>query len=130
MLPLRYAYVWLSIGIGLLAVVLALALVPTSRIGAVLLMSDKTAHFLAFFFLMLWFCGVFRLRLTPWVALGLACFGLLIEYLQSLLPYRYAEWADAAYDFGGIGLAWIAAAIGLRHWTAFVEARLLPKKKK
>ena len=128
MLPLRYGYVWLSIGVGLLALVLALALVPTSRISAVLLFSDKTAHLIAFFFLMLWFCGIFRLRLTPWVALGLLCFGLLIEYLQGLLPYRYAEWADAAYDLGGIGLGWVMAAIGLRHWTAFIEAKLFPAR--
>lgn len=128
MLPLRYAYVWLSLGIAFLLAILALALVPTGRIGAALLLTDKTAHFWAFFFLMLWFCGVYRLRLTPFVAIGLLCFGLFIEYLQSLLPYRMAEWADAAYDLGGILAAWAAALVGLRHWTAFIESRLLTRK--
>lgn len=128
MLPLRYAYVWLSIGVGMLIAVLALALVPMNRVGAVMLFSDKTAHFIAFFFLMLWFCGVYRLGRTPWIALGLMGFGVLIEYLQSLTPYRSAELADAAYDLGGIITAWVFAFAGLRHWAGFIERRLLPEK--
>ena len=128
MLPLRYAYFWLSIGIVFLITILVLALVPASRVSAIVIFSDKVSHFVSFFFLMLWFSGVFRLRLTPWVALGLLCFGLLIEYLQSLLPYRAAEMADAASDLGGILTGWLLAVAGLRHWTAFFEARWLTRK--
>lgn len=128
MLPLRYAYFWLSVGIALLVTVLVLAVAPTGRISAVMFLNDKTAHFCAFLLLMLWFCGVYRLRLTPWVALGLLCFGLLIEYLQSLVPYRFAEWADAAYDLGGILAGWFLAILGVRHWATFLEARLFKQK--
>ncbi len=85
---------------------------------------DKVAHFLAFFILMIWFSGVFRVRLTPWVALGLLGFGILIEIIQSRLPYRSAELADVMFNAGGILLAWGLAAAGIGRWMIFIESQL------
>ena len=85
---------------------------------------DKVAHFLAFFILMIWFSGVFRVRLTPWVALGLLGFGILIEIIQSRLPYRSAELADVMFNAGGILLAWGLAAAGIGRWMTFLESQL------
>ncbi len=53
-------------------------------------------------------------------------FGILIELLQSQIPYRTAEFADAAFDTGGILLGWFLAGIGLSRWTAWLE-NLLPE---
>ena len=100
--------------------VLALALLPGGATPSIA--SDKTLHFLTFSCLMIWFSGVFRFRLTPWVALGLLAFGVLIELLQSQLSYRSAELADALSDAGGILMGWALAAAGLRFWTARIEA--------
>ena len=66
---------------------------------------------------MTWFGGVFRTRRVRWVALALLFYGILIELLQSRLPYRQAEAADVESDLCGILLGWILVAIGLRHWT-------------
>jgi len=123
--PLRYPYIWLGIGLLIMAVVLGLSLAPTARMAAIMIVSDKTAHFFAFAAMMLWFCGVFRLPLTPWVGLGLVLFGLLIEGLQSLLPYRMAEFGDMLADVLGISFGWFVAWLGLRHWPRWVES-LLP----
>jgi VanZ family protein len=89
------------------------------------LLSDKLSHFIAFAALMAWFGGVFRLPVTPWVALGLLAFGVLIELLQGMLPYRTAEMRDVLADLLGIAVGWAAALAGLRHWTRWAEA-LLP----
>jgi hypothetical protein len=124
MLPLRFPYLWLVGGLFAMAVVLVLALVPTGRLTAISFLSDKTSHFIAFAVLMTWFCGVFRLPMTPLAALGLLGFGLLIEMLQSMLPYRSSEVRDVYADLLGIGAGWLLALAGMRHWTRWVEARL------
>ena len=125
MLPLRFPYVWLVGGLLVMALVLALALTPASRLTTISFLSDKAAHFLAFAAMMTWFCGVFRLPMTPWVGIGLLAFGVLIEWLQGMLPYRYADMRDVYADVLGIVAGWTLAIAGLRHWTRWVEA-LLP----
>lgn len=124
MLPLRYPRTWLGLGLLIMVLVLVATLTPNARPMALSFLSDKASHFLAFMLLMLWFCGVFRLPLTPLVALGLLAFGVLIEVLQSQLPYRSAEVADALYDVGGIAAGWLLAVVGARRWTQVVEAWL------
>jgi VanZ family protein len=124
MLPLRFPRTWLAIGLLIMGLVLTLTLIPAGRMTTVAFLSDKAAHFLSFMILMLWFCGVFRLPFTPLVALGLLAFGILIELLQSRLPYRSAEVADALYDLGGIGAGWLLAVLGGRRWTQLVEGML------
>ncbi len=127
MLPLRFPYQWLFGGVFAMAVVLGLALAPAGRMTAVWFLSDKVAHFLAFAALMTWFCGVFRLPLTPIVALGLLAFGGVIEFLQGMVPYRSAEFADLQADGTGILAGWVLAIVGLRHWTRWLESLLPPR---
>ena len=124
MFPLRFPRIWFGAGLLLMAGVLALTLLPAGRVTALGFLSDKAAHFLAFMFLMVWFCGVFRLPFTPLVALGLLAFGILIELLQSRLPYRSAEIADALFDAGGIAAGWLLAVVGASRWTQLVESWL------
>ena len=123
MRPLRFGYWWLGGGIVLVAYVLYLTLAPGVR-GPVYV-DDKLAHFLAFAALMSWFCGVFRPRVFPLVALLLVGLGVGIEMLQAQLTYRTAEVADAMFDFGGILLAWVLAVVGLGRWAELIESRVL-----
>jgi hypothetical protein len=125
MKPLRFTYAWLAGGIVLMILVLDSTLLPGAGRG--MWLNDKWAHFLAFFILMTWFSGVFRGRVAPWVALGLLGFGILIEIIQSRLPYRSAELADVWFDAGGILFAWGLAAAGIGRWTMFLESRLPAK---
>ena len=129
LLPLRFPRFWLLGGISIMALVLLLTLAPLGRVAAISFLNDKQAHFIAFAVLMLWFCGVFRLPFTPLVALGLVAFGGLIEWLQSHLPYRSAEFADLLFDGGGILAGWALALVGLRQWTAWCEATLSARRK-
>jgi VanZ family protein len=61
---------------------------------------DKLVHFGAFFVLALTFHRAFPLPF--WLALIiLTSYGLAIEYIQGLLPYRSASWGDLVADAAG-----------------------------
>jgi len=122
---LRYRYLWLFGGLCLVGVVLYTTLMPASKLP-VLLVNDKAAHGIAFMAMMIWFCGVFKMRFSPLLAIALVCLGILIELVQQQLTYRSAELADSLADFAGIGLGWALAAAGLQHWAAVLESLLVP----
>ena len=123
MLPLRYRWFWLAAGLATLAVILVLALLPLPAPIPVA-DGDKIAHFLAFAWLALWFLGIFEPRLSLAVAVALTGYGVLMELLQSLTPYRSADVYDVVSDVAGIGAGWLLASAGLRRWCGRVEELL------
>lgn len=66
---------------------------------------DKTNHLFGFFTLALLGLPAYPSRRLQ-VVIGLLLFGGLIELLQSLTPYRFAEWADWLADGLGIGVGY------------------------
>ena len=109
----------------MLVAVLYFALAPSPAL--MFFKSDKAGHLTAFTVLMLWFGGIFRLRMSPFVALGLLAFGIMIELLQNRLDYRSAEIADAVFDCGGILIGWALVATAIGRWAGAVES-WLPRK--
>ena len=77
---------------------------------------DKGNHLLAF--AVLAFLGCWALH-GRWliVAIGLLSYGVLIEVLQSLTGYRYAEWADLLAD--GLGILVGLGVFGLQAWLHY-----------
>jgi VanZ family protein len=75
-------------------------------------MQDKVAH-AAIYALLLFFCAhAYSNRFPLWLlALVLACFGLSMEFAQSLTTYRQAEGWDMLANSTGILLVWL-----LMHW--------------
>ena len=73
---------------------------------------DKANHALAFAVLAWLGCSAWPGRTTR-VLCGLLAFGVLIEGLQSLTPYRVAEWADLLADVLGLALGWGAWAVSV-----------------
>jgi VanZ family protein len=123
MLPLRYRWWWLGAGVAALVIILALALAPlTTRLP--IIQGDKVAHALAFMLLTIWFSGVFAPRVAPQLTAALLGYGVLIEILQSFMPYRSADPYDVLSDLVGISAGWLLASVGLRHWCGRVEALL------
>jgi VanZ family protein len=108
---------------ALLLLIMALAMTPLP--GAPPVMGgDKIAHLATFAFLTVWFLGIFEMRAAPRVAAGLIAYGILMELLQSLTPYRYADPYDVLSDAIGIGAGWLLAYAGLHRWCRRVEAWL------
>ena len=108
-IPLR---MWRLAFLLCLTGVLVLSLVPATP-DALTTGWDKTNHLLGFAVL-----GVLGLRSYPGrtvtVLVGLLAYGGLIEVLQSLTPYRLAEWADLLADALGLAVGAVLARLFTR----------------
>lgn len=91
---------WFGLAFALLLVVAVLSLAPaTPNVGG----SDKLGHFLAYAALSIAFSVIIRQRKSLWwVLFGLIAFGILMEYLQGLTGYRYADPEDALANSIGV----------------------------
>ena len=85
------------------AIVLVLSLLPPDEIPSA--GWDKANHLLAFSVLAVLGIRSYPAFIVP-VLIGLTLYGGLIEILQALTPYRYAEWFDLLADIAGILLGW------------------------
>ncbi|HSX58596.1 MAG TPA: VanZ family protein [Tahibacter sp.] len=118
--PLRYARLWRIGGHALLLLALAAALLPAPQGLGRIDYGDKLLHAGAFAFLMLWYAQVYagrRERLR--CACGLIGFGLTIELLQALVPYRAADIWDLVADGAGVMLGLLLA----RTWLGSLLSR-------
>jgi VanZ family protein len=113
---------WFGLAYALLLVVAVLSLAPaTPNIGG----SDKLGHFLAYAMLSMTFSIIIRQRLSLWwVLFGLIAFGVLIEYLQGLTGYRYADPEDALADSIGVVFGLLFHFSPLRRVLLKVDAYL------
>jgi len=122
--PIPYARFWRNAGHVLLLLALAAALLPApSGIGRVAF-GDKLLHASAFAFLMLWYAQIYAdARDRRHLALGLFAFGLGIELLQSLVPYRSADIWDLVADSVGVVLGALLACTRLGSLFSRFETR-------
>jgi VanZ family protein len=99
--------------VAALAGALALALWPLDSPPPLHTGWDKTDHLLGFVVL-----GLLGQAAWPgrrvWVLGGLLAFGVLIELLQGLTGYRFADSKDVLADWLGVGLAALAWSIATR----------------
>jgi VanZ family protein len=103
-------------------VVAVLSLAPTTpNVGD----SDKLGHFLAYAVLSIAFSIIIRQRLSLWwVLFGLIAFGILMEYLQGLTGYRYADPEDALANSIGVVFGLLFHFSPLRRVLLKVDAYL------
>jgi VanZ family protein len=113
---------WFGLAHALLLVVAVLSLAPaTPNIGG----SDKLGHFLAYAMLSMTFSIIIRQRLSLWwVLFGLIAFGVLMEYLQGLTGYRYADPDDALANSIGVVFGLLFHFSPLRRVLLKVDAYL------
>ncbi len=126
MLPLRYTRYWRTASVVVLVLVMLSTLMPVGWLfgdaDSVLRWfkhADKWAHALTFVVLTLWFAGLYRSFLG--IALGLLCFGAVIELSQLMIGYRSAEWLDMAANAAGIITGLGIATTGLGGWSQRAE---------
>lgn len=84
--------------------------------------ADKIVHFGAFFILALTFHRAFPIPV--WVALIiLTAYGLAIEYVQNLLPYRQASMGDLLADAAGAASYYLIAWWRYHRLSAKAKAK-------
>lgn len=130
MLPLRYAAGWRIVGTLLMLLAFIAAVVPPDWLwpdepGTGFLISDIWLHTLTFAVLALWFSGQYARRSYWRIVAGLVAFGLFIELVQRVLPYRSAEWRDLVADIAGVTTGILVAAGGVGGWSVRLEETLL-----
>jgi VanZ family protein len=119
---LRLKPLWFGLAYALLLVVAILSLTPAVvNIGG----SDKLGHFLAYATLSMIFSVIIRQRISLlWILLSLILFGILMEYLQGLSGYRYADPKDALANSIGVIFGLLFHFSPLRIFLLKVDAYL------
>ena len=108
---LRYRVLWLAIGFALVALVVYLSLTSAPvEIDLGLDYQDKLFHALAYFAMMGWFAQIYHVQSHRVVCIVVfILMGVLMEYLQSFDPARYAETEDMIANTLGVAIAVLLA---------------------
>ena len=124
MLPLAYRRWWVGLNLLLVSAISVLTIVPAmlapfpvTEVPGI----DKWLHGLTFAILALWFTGQYARQSYGAIAIGLVAYGALIEFGQSLIPYRTAEWGDLVADVAGIGVGMAIALAVSGGWSLRAE---------
>ena len=123
-LPLAHARAWIAASTLLVAAVVYASLGPSVPAPDVDNF-DKLEHAVAYLCLTLWFTGLVLRSRYGRVALALALFGLVIEFLQEFMPFgRQGDPLDMAANLVGIGVGLAIASVATGGWALKVEAWL------
>jgi VanZ family protein len=120
MLPLRYPWLWWSLGWLLVAGVITGSLLPSVWMPDVAA-SDKVMHVVSYLVLMVWFSGLYRRDRHLVIAVLLFVLGFLLDFSQSASPYRVFDWRDVAANAGGILLGLLLSRFVFEGWCRRVE---------
>jgi len=91
---------WYACGAAMLLAVAVVSLLPAPAIATGV--NDKLSHLLVYTLLSGWFCLLARGRAAFAGSIaGLIAYGMMIEWLQGMTGYRYAEWGDVIANSAG-----------------------------
>lgn len=124
---LKLRNLWLVIGFLLVAFVLyqSLSSHPVAMSG-MFDYEDKLYHALAYFTLMAWFSQIYHQAVQRVIiALLFVFMGLMVEYLQSLNPDRYAEFGDMVANVTGVFLGFVLTLSAAKNILVRVEKQIL-----
>lgn len=119
---LHFRHIWLTLGAGLLLLVVVGALVPVPKIE--IQINDKLIHVSLYFMLMAWFAQVIVLRYHLHLALAFAILGFILEVAQQSIGYRSFEWFDVLANTTGVLLGWAAMRTVLGKTVSLIDERL------
>lgn len=113
---------WFSVGLLMLLVIAVVSLIPIDQ-PLPMRGADKFEHVLAYFVLMYWWGMVQPRRLWAWL-LFLPLFGLALELMQALTPYRFMEWRDAVANMAGVVLGLVILKTPAGGLLSMLDAKL------
>ena len=120
---LKLRFLWLSIGYGLVALVIYLSLTSSPvDMETGLPYEDKVFHAFAYFTLMAWFSQIYHDKFQRNVIAVIFVFmGMTLEYLQSFDANRYSEFADMIANTAGVALGFFMTLTGAKNILLRVE---------
>jgi len=124
MRELQWKWLWWSVGICLVAGVIAGSLMPNPDAVMPIRLWDKFQHAGAYALLMLWFGWLYR---RPWQALPAAALvglGVALEFVQAAVG-RDFSYGDMLADALGVTFAWMVVASPLGAALSWLESRLI-----
>ena len=124
MLSLRYPIAWWLPGFCFLVLVATGSLIPAGGVITGFEHADKLVHAFSYFILMAWFTGLYAKGKGKKIAFFLVFFGVLLEFIQARLPYRFFDPLDLVANTVGIAFGLFLSAIALGGWCQRVEGFL------
>jgi len=126
MLPLRFPWVWWTLGWLLIAGVTVGSLMPGAWVPG-FSPRDKILHAGSYLVLMVWFSGLYRRESHIWIALLLLMFGFLLDLAQGATSSRIFDLRDVAANAGGILIGLLLSRFLLKGWCQRVEQLFLAR---
>ncbi len=121
---LHYKWLWLGIGLAMVATVFVLSIVSVPSAVKSFMVQDKVMHMVAYATLMGWFAQIYRHDLTRLVlVLGFIAMGIGIEFLQGMTATRHFEVIDMVANTSGVVLAWALAYTWVGEVLPWLEKR-------
>ena len=120
---LKLRFLWIATGYMLVALVLFLSLTSNPiDTGMSFPYQDKLYHAFAYFTLMFWFSQIYHDSFQrKMVAVIFILMGIMLEYLQSFDPQRFAEFGDMVANTSGVVLGFLLALSGAKNILLKIE---------
>ena len=120
---LKLRFLWIATGYMLVALVLFLSLTSNPiDTGMSFPYQDKLYHAFAYFTLMFWFSQIYHDSFQrKMIAVIFILMGIMLEYLQSFDPQRFAEFGDMVANTSGVVLGFLLALSGAKNILLKIE---------
>jgi hypothetical protein len=126
MLPLRFPWLWLLLGWGLVAGVIY-GSVTSNGIVRAMPIADDIEHACSYGLLMIWFAGLYARNRTGWIAVVVLTLGLVLEIIQSQLSYRTFDPSDLLANALGVTVGFMLSFWVLAGWCLSLETRIFSR---
>ena len=119
---LRLWWLWWFVGWAMVAATVNESLQAKVWKVAEVIAWDKANHFVGYFLLTTWFCGVAKRSRYLVVGVLLIAFGGALEIAQGLMHEgRTADWFDFLANSLGVSAGVTLAMLGLGNWMIWIE---------
>ena len=132
MIFLRFNKIWKTVNFFILFLVTVIMLAPltwfaSAGISKSFFLNDKFLHMCVFFTMTIWLSGQYTFDSFKKIGFLLFLFGVFIEIIQFVLPYRDAELLDLLANLLGIFIAIVVANLGYFGWLLKLETLIKPR---
>ena len=118
---LKLVKIWYLLGGLMLLAVGTVSLMPVPDVGV----NDKLSHLVTYFLLGGWFGLLATNRVSlGWTIIGLIAYGILLELLQGMTAYRYAEWGDVLANASGTMAGILLYFSPLPRLLGYIDSKL------